>query len=76
MTEAPGTPVSPSVFITEYGTDAQFDSWPTTASPALAACDDLYRQSPVDPSTFSYEGYGATCGGRLAEEAPGTCSTR
>ena len=38
-------------------------------------CNQLYSVTPISPSTNSYEGYGATCGGRLAEESPGTCTT-
>ncbi|SHF61469.1 hypothetical protein SAMN05444351_0204 [Geodermatophilus nigrescens] len=36
----------------------------------MAACDDLYAQTPVgDP----YETYGSTCGGRLDDETYGGC---
>ncbi len=36
----------------------------------MAACDDLYRETPVgDP----YETYASTCGGRLHDEASGGC---
>ena len=39
------------------------------------ACDDLYRVSPIEPSALSYEGYGATCGGRLDDEQPSQCES-
>ena len=71
-----GDPVDPETFIPEYGTDAGFDSLADSCfGGALSDCDGLYEQTPVSPSTNSYEGYGATCGGRLLVEQPGTCAS-
>ena len=42
----------------------------------MAACDQLYAQTPIEESTNSYEGYGATCGGRLDTEQPGSCASQ
>ena len=71
-----GSPVAPDDFIPEYGTDPGFDSLADRCfSGNFTNCDGLYRQTPVSPSTNSYEGYGATCGGRLAEEQPGICAS-
>lgn len=71
-----GEPEDPSSFIPDYGSDARFDALADTCFAGdLADCDELYRITPVDPSTFSYEGYGATCGGRLDEESPGQCES-
>jgi hypothetical protein len=67
-------PVEPSVIIVEYGTDLLLDSYADLCfNGDMGSCDDLYRESPVDDSIYSYEGYGATCGGRLTEEHPGEC---
>ena len=69
-----GESVDPSDFIPEYGTDPQFDSLADNCfSGDLASCDQLYAQTPISDVTNSYEGYGATCGGRLPEERPGQC---
>ena len=69
-----GEAVEPSDFIPEYGTEAQFDSLADNCFAGdLAACDQLYAQTPISDLDNSYEGYGATCGGRLAEEQPGQC---
>ena len=69
-----GEGVDPSDFIPEYGTDPQFDSLADNCfSGDLASCDQLYAQTPISDLTNSYEGYGATCGGRLPEERPGQC---
>ena len=69
-----GEAVEPSDFIPEYGTEAQFDSLADNCFAGdLAACDQLYAQTPISDLDNSYEGYGATCGGRLPEEQPGQC---
>lgn len=69
-----GDPEDPSSFIPDYGSDAQFDDLADSCFAGdLADCDELYRVTPIDASTNSYEGYGATCGGRLSEERPGQC---
>ena len=69
-----GDPEDPSTFIPDYGSDAQFDDLADSCFDGdLADCDELYRVTPIDASTNSYEGYGATCGGRLPEERPGQC---
>ena len=69
-----GAPVDPETFIPEYGTDATFDSLADRCFGGdLNDCDQLYETTPVSASTNSYEGYGATCGGRLASEQPGQC---
>ena len=69
-----GEAVEPSDFIPEYGTRAQFDSLAVICFAGdLADCDHLYAQTPISDLDNSYEGYGATCGGRLAEEQPGQC---
>lgn len=71
-----GSAVDPAQFIPEYGSDATFDSLADSCfGGTLSDCDGLYRQTPVSPSANSYEGYGATCGGRLAEEHPGICAS-
>jgi len=71
-----GSPVAPDDFIPEYGSNGAFDSLADSCfSGDFTDCDGLYRQTPVSPSTNSYEGYGATCGGRLAEEQPGICAS-
>ena len=63
-----GEPVPPSDFIPEYGTDPAFDELADACFDGeLAACDELYEVSPVSELTNSYEGYAATCGGRLPE---------
>jgi hypothetical protein len=75
-TSALGQPVPPSQFIDEFGTVPRFDRLARRCFAGnLALCDRLYSVTPVSPSTNSYEGYGATCGGRLAAEAPATCTT-
>ncbi len=72
-----GDPVEPPAFIAEYGTDAQFDALADSCfAGGFADCDTLYAQSPIDASINSYEGYGATCGGRLPNEEPNTCASR
>jgi hypothetical protein len=72
--DALGEAVEPSDFIPEYGTEVQFDSLADNCFAGdLAACDQLYAQTPISDLANSYEGYGATCGGRLAEEQPGQC---
>jgi hypothetical protein len=75
-----GEPVPPSDVIPEYGTvdrDARFDGLADSCYAGdLNDCDRLYNLTPVSPSINSYEGYGATCGGRLAQEEPGTCAAR
>ncbi len=75
-----GEPLTPSEVIPEYGTvdrDARFDGLADSCYVGeLSDCDRLYQLTPVSESTNSYEGYGATCGGRLAEEDPGTCAAR
>jgi hypothetical protein len=64
------------VFIPEYGTEPQFDALADSCFAGdFADCDSLYAQTPIADSTNSYEGYGATCGGRLPEEQPGQCQT-
>ncbi|HEY8059557.1 MAG TPA: hypothetical protein VID94_12430 [Acidimicrobiales bacterium] len=69
-----GESVDPSDFIPEYGTDPQFDALADNCfSGDLASCDQLYAQTPISDLSNSYEGYGATCGGRLSEERPGQC---
>lgn len=71
-----GPPVLPEDFISEHGSDSGFDALADDCFDGdLAACDQLYATTPIDDAS-SYEGYGATCGGRLPEEAPGTCSDR
>jgi hypothetical protein len=71
-----GDPVPPADFISEYGTDSGFDTLADDCFDGdFGACDRLYATTPIDDAS-SYEGYGATCGGRLPEEAPGTCSVR
>ncbi len=71
-----GEPRSPGEVIPEYGTvdrDARFDGLADSCYEGeLTDCDQLYQLSPVAESINSYEGYGATCGGRLDQEAPGT----
>jgi hypothetical protein len=69
-----GIAQAPNLYITEYGSDPTFDDLADSCYDGnLADCDELYRTTPADPSTFSYEGYGATCGGRLTEERPNQC---
>jgi hypothetical protein len=69
-----GDAVDPEIFIPEFGDNQTFDALALQCyDNDLSACDQLYFQSPVAASTSSYEGYGATCGGRLAEERPGEC---
>jgi len=71
-----GDPVDPSDFIDEYGTVPRFDALADSCFGGdFDDCNQLYTVTPISPSTNSYEGYGATCGGRLAEESPGTCAT-
>jgi len=70
----PGDALDPSVFITEFGSDPTFDQFAVDCFEGdFAACDQLYLDSPIDESIASYEGYGATCGGRLPEEQPNQC---
>ena len=48
----------------EYGSNAQYDAlWDRCADEDWAACDELYRESPVDSA---YEDFGDTCGNRQA----------
>jgi len=69
-----GEALDPTIFIPEYGTDPELDALADDCyNGDFAACDGVYLQSPPSDSTGSYEGYGATCGGRLAEENPGAC---
>ncbi len=69
-----GDAVDPESFIPEFGTDPDLDDLALECyDNDLSACDRLYFESPVEESTSSYEGYGATCGGRLAQEQPGQC---
>jgi hypothetical protein len=71
-----GDPVEPSEFIDEYGTVPRFDRLADSCFDGdLNDCNELYAVTPISASTNSYEGYGATCGGRLAEESPGICTT-
>ncbi len=70
----PGDALDPSIFITEFGTDPVLDQLAVDCYEGdLGACDQLYLDSPIDEALASYEGYGATCGGRLAEEQPNNC---
>lgn len=39
----------------------------------MAACDDLFLQTPIDSD---FEAYGRSCGGRFAEGIGGTCEDR
>lgn len=72
-----GEPQDPASFIPDYGSEPEFDALADGCFAGdLADCDQLYAITPIDDSTNSYEGYGATCGGRLEQEAPGTCSVR
>ncbi len=72
-----GEPEDPSTFIPDYGSEPEFDALADRCfAGELADCDRLYAITPIDASTNSYEGYGATCGGRLDQEAPGTCAIR
>lgn len=71
-----GDPQDPSDFIPDYGTDARFTGLADSCfNGNLADCDQLYSVTPIDASTNSWEGYGATCGGRLPEEHPGQCAS-
>jgi hypothetical protein len=72
----PGDALDPTIFIEEYGTDAELDALADACYGGdFAACDQLYFDSPIEESTATYEGYGATCGGRLAQEETGQCQT-
>ena len=75
-----GEPMSPGEVIPEYGTvdrDARFDGLADSCYAGdLGDCDRLYQLTPPSDSIFSYEGYGATCGGRLPNEDPGNCEAR
>jgi hypothetical protein len=65
----------PWEFIEEYGTNADFDLLADQCFAAnFEACDQLYRETPVSDTVYSYEGYGASCGGRRSEELAGTCA--
>jgi hypothetical protein len=69
-----GVAVLPDVYIAEYGTDAGFDALADQCYDGdLAACDELYRTTPVAETLSSYEGYGSTCGGRVTQELDGQC---
>lgn len=69
-----GAPVPPEQFIPEYGSNPQFDADADACyQGSLAACDELYGETPISPDFNSYEGYGNSCGGRLAEEYDGSC---
>lgn len=58
----------PVDIIAEYGTDPDFDALADSCfADDLEACDTLYNESPVSDSPDSYEGYGASCGGRRDE---------
>ncbi len=71
-----GSPEDPSTFIPDYGSDARFTQLADSCFGGdLADCDELYRITPIDASTNSWEGYGATCGGRLDQENPGVCES-
>ena len=66
--------LDPTIFIPEFGDDPALDELALDCEAGdFAACDQLYFDSPISESTGSYEGYGATCGGRLAEEDSGNC---
>jgi hypothetical protein len=70
------TPIEPSVIIPDYGTQLLLDSYADLCfNGDMGSCDDLYQDSDIDESIYSYEGYGATCGGRLTEEHPGQCQS-
>jgi len=71
-----GDALDPTIFIPEYGSDPALDEQADRCFTGdFGACDGLYLLSPVSDSTGSYEGYGATCGGRLAQENPGACES-
>ena len=71
-----GDSQDPSDFIPDYGTDARFTGLADSCfNGNLADCDQLYSVTPIDASTNSWDGYGATCGGRLPEEHPGQCAS-
>jgi len=66
---------TPESFIVEYGTVPEFDALADACYEGdLTACDQLYSDTPVSESPNSYEGYGASCGGRRTEELAGTCA--
>jgi hypothetical protein len=67
--------LDPTIFISEYGSDATFDALADDCYEGdFVACDELYQTSPQEPDLDTYEGYGATCGGRLSvETTPNQC---
>ncbi|MGY1727093.1 hypothetical protein ACI79J_08965 [Geodermatophilus sp. SYSU D01062] len=64
---SPSDPPSPG----DPAFDLQFDGDARDCQAGdMAACDDLYLETPVDDP---YETYGSTCGGRLDDETYGGC---
>jgi hypothetical protein len=71
-----GPAQEPNEFIPEFGTDSTFDRLANECHDGnMAACDELYRTTPIGDAR-SYEGYGATCGGRVETEIPSQCVTQ
>jgi hypothetical protein len=55
-----------------YGDDAQLDAlWDACADGDLAACDELYLDSPIGSA---YEAFGDSCGGRQFEDTGVWCA--
>jgi hypothetical protein len=71
--DLPVDAIPPEVYILDYGSNAEFDALADACFAGdLAACDRLYAITPIEDEG-SYEDYGALCGGRLEEQAPGQC---
>lgn len=70
-----GDTIDPTEFVPDYGTDPTLDELADSCfGGTLVDCDELWRNAPRS-GVESYEGYGATCGGRLGAELGGVCES-